>query len=94
MACRVSPKRPRRSTRSGPRSGTASPISRLPKAEQGLSCSFARGLRADRKAVVAAMEEPWPNGHAEGQFNRLKTPKRQMHGRARLDLLRASMVAA
>ena len=40
------------------------------------------------------MEEPWPNGHAEGQFNRLKTPKRQMHGRARLDLLRARMIAA
>jgi transposase len=40
------------------------------------------------------MEEPWPNGHAEGQINRLKTPKRQMSGRARLDLLRARMIAA
>jgi transposase len=51
----------------------------LPKAEQGMLSSFARGLRADREAVVAAMEEPWSNGEAEGQINRLKTLKRQMY---------------
>ena len=66
----------------------------LPKAEQGLPSSFAHGLRADRAAVVAAMEEPWSNGQAEGQINRLKTLKRQMHGRAKLDLLKARMIAA
>jgi len=66
----------------------------LPKAEQGLLSSFARGLRADREAVVAAMEEPWSNGQAEGQINRLKTLKRQMYGRAKLDLLKARMIAA
>ncbi|MEO0761374.1 MAG: transposase, partial [Pseudomonadota bacterium] len=66
----------------------------LSKAEQGLLSSFVRGLRADRTAVAAAMEEPWSNGQAEGQINRLKTLKRQMYGRAKLDLLKARMIAA
>ena len=66
----------------------------LPKAEQSLLSSFARGLGADREAVVAAMKEPWSNGQAEGQINRLKTLKRQMYGRAKLDLLKARMIAA
>lgn len=66
----------------------------LSKAEQGLLSSFARGLRADKGAIVAAMEEPWSNGQAEGQINRLKTLKRQMYGRANLDLLKARMIAA
>ncbi|MEO1460269.1 MAG: ISL3 family transposase, partial [Pseudomonadota bacterium] len=42
----------------------------LSKAGQGLLSSFARGLRTDADAVVAAMEEPWSNGQAEGQINR------------------------
>mgnify|MGYP006270568371 CR=1 FL=1 len=67
---------------------------RLPKAEQGLLSSSARGLRSDRATVVAALEEPWSNGYAEGQINRLKTLKRQMYGRAKLDLLKARMIAA
>ena len=29
----------------------------------------------------------WSNGQTEGQINRLKTIKRQMYGRASLDLL-------
>lgn len=66
----------------------------LPRAERGLLSSFARGLRADRDAVAASMEEPWSNGQAEGQINRLKTLKRQMYGRAKLDLLKARMIAA
>lgn len=66
----------------------------LKQAEQGLLSSFARGLQADRKAIVAAMDEPWSNGQTEGQINRLKTLKRQMYGRAKLDLLRARMTAA
>jgi len=64
----------------------------LPKAEQSLLSSFARGLRADREAVVAAMKEPWSNGQAEGQINRLKSLKRQMYGRAKLDLLKARIM--
>jgi transposase len=66
----------------------------LKQAEQGLLSSFARGLQADRKAIVAAMDEPWSNGQTEGQINRLKTLKRQMYSRAKLDLLRARMTAA
>ncbi|MEM9813827.1 MAG: ISL3 family transposase [Pseudomonadota bacterium] len=66
----------------------------LRKAERGLISSFARGLATDRDAVAAAMKEPWSNGQTEGQINRLKTLKRQMYGRAKLDLLKARMIAA
>ena len=48
---------------------------------------FARGLRADLTAVQAAVTLPWSQGPIEGQINRLKMLKRQMFGRARLDLL-------
>jgi transposase len=48
---------------------------------------FARGLRADYGAVQAAVTLPWSQGPIEGQINRLKMLKRQMYGRARLDLL-------
>jgi transposase len=66
----------------------------LQRAEQGLLSSFARGLRADRDAIIAAIEKPWSNGQTEGHINRLKTLKRQMYGRAKLDLVRARMMAA
>ena len=56
--------------------------------------SFARGLRSDQTAVSAALSEPWSNGQTEGQINRLKTLKRQMYGRANIDLLKARLVAA
>jgi transposase len=48
---------------------------------------FAKGLRADMVAVQAAVTLPWSQGPIEGQINRLKMLKRQMFGRARLDLL-------
>lgn len=48
---------------------------------------FARGLCADYAAVYAAMTLPWSQGPIEGHMNRLKLLKRQMYGRARLDLL-------
>jgi transposase len=48
---------------------------------------FAKGLRADEAAVHAAVTLPWSQGPIEGQINRLKMLKRQMFGRARLDLL-------
>jgi transposase len=48
---------------------------------------FARGLRADLAAVHAAVTLPWSQGPIEGQINRLKMLKRQMFGRAKLDLL-------
>jgi transposase len=49
--------------------------------------SFAAGIRRDRAAVDAALSSPWSNGQTEGQINRLKVLKRQMYGRAKLDLL-------
>jgi transposase len=50
--------------------------------------SFANGLRNDLAAVRNALSMPWSNGQVEGQINRLKVIKRQMYGRAKLDLLR------
>jgi transposase len=56
--------------------------------------SFARGVAADRAAVAAAIEQPWSNGQTEGQICRLKTIKRQMGGRANIDLLKARLIRA
>ena len=49
---------------------------------------FAQSLRADLPAVRAAFKLPWSNGQTEGHVNRLKLLKRQMYGRANIDLLR------
>ena len=49
---------------------------------------FATGLKADLSAVRAAFTSEWSSGQVEGQVNRLKFLKRQMYGRAKLDLLR------
>ena len=48
---------------------------------------FAKGLPADIAAVQAAVTLPWSQDPTVGQINRLKMLKRQMFGRARLDLL-------
>jgi transposase len=48
---------------------------------------FAKRLSADNDAVRAAVTLDWSHGQTEGQINRLKTIKRQMYGRASLDLL-------
>lgn len=56
--------------------------------------TFAAGLRQDYAAVRAALTEPWSNGQAEGQINRLKTIKRQMYGRASFNLLRKRILYA
>jgi len=45
-------------------------------------------LRQDEAALVAALTLPWSNGQTEGQVTRLKLVKRQMYGRAKVDLLR------
>jgi transposase len=55
---------------------------------------FAKGLRADMAAVQAAVTLPWSQGPIEGQINRLKMLKRQMFGRARLDLLARRLLLA
>jgi transposase len=44
--------------------------------------------------VTAALKWDWSNGQTEGQVNRLKTLKRAMYGRAKLDLLRLRLVYA
>jgi transposase len=49
---------------------------------------FARHLRRDEAAVLAALKTQWSNGPVEGHVHRLKLIKRSMYGRARFDLLR------
>jgi transposase len=55
---------------------------------------FAHGLRRDLQAVTAALKWSWSNGQTEGHVNRLKTLKRAMYGRAKLDLLRLRLLYA
>ncbi len=56
--------------------------------------SFVNGIRRDYAAVRAACSLPWSNGATEGHVNRLKFFKRQMFGRAHLDLLRVKVLHA
>ena len=63
-------------------------------ATPGLLGSFAKGIVQDRAAVHAALTPPWSNGQTEGQNTKLKMVKRQMYGRANLDLLRARLLGA
>ncbi len=53
---------------------------------------FVRTLKQDLSAVESAVSEPWSNGPVEGQLNRLKMLKRQMYGRAGIELLRARLL--
>jgi len=55
---------------------------------------FAKGLYEDYDAVKAGVTLPWSTGPVEGHINRLKMLKRQMFGRARLDLLSRRFVWA
>ena len=48
---------------------------------------FAPGLFEDAEAVKAGVPLPWSTGPVEGHLKRLPMLKRQMFGRARLDLL-------
>jgi transposase len=63
-------------------------LGRLSRCEAPEMKSFARSLNADLPAVRAAFTLPWSNGQTEGHVNRLKFLKRQMYGRASIDLLR------
>jgi transposase len=56
--------------------------------------SLATGMGQDILAVRAALELPYSNGQTEGQVTRLKLVKRQMYGRAKLDLLRQRVLYA
>src|SRR4029450_9161123 len=48
---------------------------------------FASGLREDYAAVKAGVTLPWSTSPGGGRSTRLKMVKRQMFGRAHLDLL-------
>jgi transposase len=56
--------------------------------------SFVKGLRRDYNAVKAGVTLKYSNGPTEGHINRLKMLKRQMFGRAKLDLLKKRLMAA
>ena len=49
--------------------------------------SFAEGIKKDYDAVQAGLILEVSNGQVEGKINRLKMLKRQMYGRAGLDIL-------
>ena len=66
----------------------------IASAKKGKLASFAAGVEADKDAIAAAITEPWSSGQVEGKINRLKLIKRQMYGRANLDLLKARLMAA
>jgi transposase len=55
---------------------------------------FAKGLRDDYDAVKAGVTLSWSTGRVEGHINRLKMLKRQMFGRAGLDLLQRRFLLA
>ena len=55
---------------------------------------FATGLYEDYAAVKAGVTLPWSTSPVEGHINRLKMVKRQMFGRAHLDLLSRRFVGA
>ncbi|KAA9011220.1 MULTISPECIES: ISL3 family transposase [Sphingobium] len=61
-------------------------------AKDSLVASLVNGVEKDLIAVRNAIISPWSNGQTEGQITRLKLIKRQMYGRAKLDLLRARVV--
>lgn len=63
-------------------------------ASQSLVASFASGVSKDKASVHAALIQPWSNGQTEGQINKLKLVKRQMYGRAKIDLLQARLIGA
>jgi transposase len=69
-------------------------LQRAAKSTQEALQRFAKGLYEDYAAVKAGVTLPWSTGPVEGHINRLKMLKRQMFGRARLDLLSRRFVRA
>ncbi len=66
----------------------------IEQARASLIAPLARGVAKNIVAIRAAITEPWSNGQTEGQITRLKLVKRQMYGRAKLDLLEARLIGA
>jgi transposase len=56
--------------------------------------SFVVGVRSDLVAVTAGLTLPFSSGAVEEQVNRIKMLKRQMFGRAGVDLLRKRILLA
>nr|WP_308442440.1 transposase [Micromonospora andamanensis] len=56
--------------------------------------SFAAGLKRDYDAVRNGLTLPYSSGTVEGNVNKIKMLKRQMFGRAKLDLLRKRVLLA
>jgi transposase len=54
--------------------------------------TFARGIRQDHTAVRNGLSLPYNSGACEGNVNKLKMLKRQMFGRANIDLLRKRVI--
>lgn len=63
-------------------------------ASASLIASFAKGITKDAAAVRGAITTSWSNGQTEGQITKLKLVKRQMYGRAKIDLLQARLIGA
>jgi transposase len=65
-------------------------------AQSGIAplAGFVNGVRRDYPAVKAGITLTYSNGPTEGHINRLKMLKRQMFGRAKLDLLEKRVMAA
>jgi transposase len=55
---------------------------------------FGTGLLSDFDAVRNGLTQHWSSGAVEGNINRVKMIKRQMYGRAKLDLLRKRVLAS
>jgi transposase len=72
----------------------------LPWLERAKACSdeevprFAQGVEQELQAVQAAISEPCSTAQVEGQMSRLQYLKRQMDGRAHIDLVRLRVVHA
>ena len=66
----------------------------IAEASASLLASFAAGIAKSKAAVRAAITQPWSNGQTEGHVNKLKMVKRQMYGRAKVDLLEARLIGA
>jgi len=67
-------------------------LERVEADDQPALHTFATGIRQDLDAVTAGLSLPHSSGPTEGNVNRLKAIKRQMYGRASLDLLRKRVI--
>ena len=55
--------------------------------------TFAKGIKRDQDAILAALTYEWSQGQVEGHVHRLKLLKRQSYGQAGFDLLRHRVLA-